>query len=95
MDASPIPVFPEVGSIITESFLSLPVFSASSIIAFAILSLTEPAGLKYSSFARILAFKPNSFSMFLNSTSGVLPTSSAAELYIFAIFISPFIYFTA
>ena len=52
--ARPIPVLPLVGSIITESALSFPVFSASSIIAFAILSLTEPAGLKYSSFTSFL-----------------------------------------
>ena len=37
----PIPVFPEVGSIITVSLLSFPSFSACSIIARPTLSLTE------------------------------------------------------
>ena len=76
--ARPIPVLPLVGSIITESALSFPVFSASSIIAFAILSLTEPAGLKYSSFTRTVASRLFSFSKFCTSRSGVLPTRSSA-----------------
>ena len=49
----PIPVFPDVGSIIVEPGFNIPLSSASSIMASATLSLTEPAGLKYSSFARI------------------------------------------
>ena len=53
----PIPVFPEVGSMITEPSFNNPFSSASSIIAFAILSLTLPAGLKYSNFTRILALR--------------------------------------
>ena len=53
--ARPIPVFPEVGSMITEPSFNTPFASASSIIAFAILSLTLPAGLKYSNFTRIFA----------------------------------------
>ena len=52
-----------VGSMITESLVSTPFASASSIIAFAILSLTEPAGLKYSSLAISFALSPSSFSM--------------------------------
>ncbi len=77
--ARPIPVLPLVGSIITESALSFPVFSASSIIAFAILSLTEPAGLKYSSFTRTVASRLFSFQNSA-SRSGVLPTRSSADL---------------
>ena len=54
--AKPIPVLPLVGSIITEPSFNWPFASASSIIAFATRSFTLPAGLKYSSFARIFAF---------------------------------------
>ena len=74
--ARPIPVFPDVGSIMVEPGFNFPSFSACSIISFAIRSLTDPAGLKYSSFARSLASRPNFFSMCLNSTSGVCPISS-------------------
>ena len=74
-DARPIPVFPEVGSMITEPGFNWPLFSAASIIAFAIRSFAEPAGLKYSSFARIFAFKPNFFSIWVSSRSGVFPIS--------------------
>jgi len=72
-EARPMPVFPLVGSMITESGLSLPDASASSIIALAILSLTEPAGLKYSSFATIFAFKSYFFSICVSSKRGVFP----------------------
>ena len=78
--ASPIPVFPEVGSMITEPSFNRPFSSASSIIAFAIRSLTLPAGLKYSSFARIVAFASYFFSMFATSTSGVFPISPNVPL---------------
>ena len=61
--------------IVAPSF-NKPFSSASSIIAFAILSLTDPAGLKYSSFANIFAFKLFFFSQFTISNSGVLPTNS-------------------
>ena len=71
--ARPIPVFPDVGSMIVEPGLSFPSFSACSIISFAIRSLTEPAGLKYSTFARSLASKLYFSSMCVNSTSGVCP----------------------
>ena len=70
-----MPVLPEVGSMSTEPSLSRPFASASSIIALAMRSLTEPAGLKYSSFPRTVASSPSSFSMFLSSSSGVLPIS--------------------
>ena len=52
-----IPVFPLVGSIITELSFNNPFSSASLIIANPILSLTLPAGLKYSSFAIIVPSK--------------------------------------
>lgn len=58
--------------------LSAPEASASLIIAFAIRSLTEPAGLKYSSLARMVAFAASMFSAnFSAAYSGVLPIRSA------------------
>lgn len=53
----PMPVLPEVGSMITESECSSPLASASSSIALAMRSLTLPAGLKYSSLATTVACK--------------------------------------
>ena len=50
-EAKPTPVLPLVGSIITLFGLNFPCFSAVSIIDKAILSLTEPVGLKYSTLA--------------------------------------------
>jgi hypothetical protein len=52
--AKPIPVFPEVGSIIVQPGAILPDFSASSIILKAIRSLTEPPALKNSHLATIV-----------------------------------------
>ena len=75
-----MPVLPEVGSIITESGVSLPAASASSSIFLAILSLTEPAGLKYSSFASTFALSPYFFSMWVSSRRGVFPISWSAEV---------------
>ena len=80
IEARPIPVFPDVGSMITEPSFKIPFASASSIIPFAIRSFTLPAGLKYSSFTRTVASNPNSFSIFATSTSGVLPISSNVPL---------------
>ena len=71
--ARPIPVFPDVGSMIVEPGFNFPSLSACSIISFAILSFTDPAGLKYSSFASSLDLSPNFFSMCVSSTSGVFP----------------------
>ena len=89
--ASPMPVLPLVGSIITDSGLSRPFSSASSIIAFAILSFTLPAGLKYSSFAKIFADKLFSFSKLFSSKRGVPPISSVIRSNVF-ITISSFKY---
>ena len=80
IDARPIPVFPEVGSMITEPSFRIPFCSASSIIALAILSLTLPAGLKYSSFTRTVASSPSSFSILVTSTSGVFPINPSVPL---------------
>ena len=78
--ARPMPVLPEVGSMMTEPGFSLPVASASSIMALAIRSLTEPAGLKYSSLARIFASRFSAFSIWVSSSSGVWPISWSAEV---------------
>ena len=80
MDASPIPVFPDVGSMITEPSFRIPFSSASSIIAFPTRSFTLPAGLKYSSFTRTVASSPSSFSIFVTSTSGVFPINPSVPL---------------
>ena len=52
-----MPVLPLVGSMITDP-LSSPRFSASSIIATPIRSLTLESGLNNSSFAKTVAFRP-------------------------------------
>src|SRR5918995_670805 len=72
-----MPVLPLVGSTISDRPGSiLPSASAASIIDAPIRSLTEPAGLKYSSLATTSAarFSPSR----LNPTIGVLPTASDA-----------------
>ena len=79
-EASPIPVLPEVGSMMAEPGFSLPPASASSIIALAMRSFTDPAGLKYSSLARTRAFTPASFSMRVSSSRGVPPISWSADV---------------
>ncbi len=56
---------------------SAPSSSAASIIATPIRSLTEPPGLKYSSFAQTSAFRPSA-SRF-RATSGVPPTTPEAS----------------
>ena len=75
-----MPVLPEVGSMMTLPGFRTPRASASSIMARATRSFTLPAGLKYSSLARILAFRPNFFSIWVSSSSGVLPMSWSAEV---------------
>ena len=59
--AMPMPVLPEVGSMMVPPARSVPFFSASATIASAARSLTEPAGLKLSSFANKFAPQPNAF----------------------------------
>ncbi|MPM57439.1 hypothetical protein SDC9_104261 [bioreactor metagenome] len=56
--ASPIPVLPLVGSMIVTPGFKIPLASASSIMAKAIRSFTQPTGLKLSSFTTNLAFRP-------------------------------------
>ena len=52
----PIPVLPDVGSMMVAPGFNKPFCSASSIIFRAALSFVDPAGFKYSSFAKIFAF---------------------------------------
>ena len=75
-----MPVLPEVGSIMTELGFSRPRASPSSIMALAMRSFTEPAGLKYSSLARMRAFSLCSRSMWDSSNSGVAPISWSADV---------------
>src|SRR5437667_11072623 len=75
--ASPTPVLPEVGSTIVPPGFSFPSCSAFSIIASPMRSLTEPPGLRYSSFAIRLGSTPRPSETSL--TIGVLPTSSRTD----------------
>ena len=84
--ARAMPVLPLVGSMITVSLVSRPLFSASSIIAMPIRSLTLDSGLKNSHFNKISAPIP-SVTLF-NRTKGVRPIVSTMSLYIFPIFIN-------
>ena len=72
--ASAIPVLPEVGSSTVWPGAIAPSASAASIIAFATRSLTEPVGLRPSSFAKIRT--PGFGERRGSSTKGVLPTAS-------------------
>ncbi len=65
---------------ITEPGFSAPRASASSIMARATRSLTEPAGLKYSSLASSRASSLSARSMCVSSSSGVLPISLSADV---------------
>ena len=62
------------GILITPWSLRI-VHNPEDIMALAMRSFTEPAGLRYSSFARIFALSPSSFSMWVSSSSGVPPMS--------------------
>ena len=55
VNASPMPVFPLVGSTMSVSGVIFPAFSAASIIATPIRSLTDQSGLKFSSLATTVA----------------------------------------
>jgi hypothetical protein len=59
--------------------LRMPRLSASSIMVMPILSLTEPPGFRYSSFARRVALV--SGAMCESLSIGVLPITSRIELY--------------
>ena len=72
--ARPTPVLPEVGSTIVPPGFSFPSCSAFSIIASPMRSLTEPPGLRYSSFASRSGSTPRPIES--SRTIGVRPTSS-------------------
>ena len=72
MNASPIPVLPLVGSMITAFSVIRPSASAALIMATPIRSFTDQSGLKLSSLATTVAWHPAVTR--LTRTSGVLPT---------------------
>ena len=74
--ASASPVLPEVGSISTVSGPIRPSFSAASIMARPMRSLTEPSGLKNSSLPSSSALHPSSPESLASRTNGVLPMVS-------------------
>ncbi len=76
------------GSMMTAPGLSTPAASASSIILLAILSLTLPAGLKYSSLPRTVASGASSSMYAFNCKSGVPPTKSVILSYVLMVLIS-------
>ena len=72
-----MPVLPEVGSMmVLTPRLSLPSFSAASIIDTPMRSLTDDIGLKNSSLARISAVTPSRSGRRLRRTRGVAPRVS-------------------
>src|SRR5262245_34240627 len=77
MPARAMPVFPDEGSRMRWPGLSVPSFSAASIIARAMRSFTDPNGFWLSILARM---RTRGFGLSaLTSTSGVLPIMSSAE----------------
>src|SRR5262245_45457574 len=72
--ARPIPVLPDVPSMIVPPGLIFPAFSAASSIAMPMRSFTLPPGLRYSSFASIVGRTP--CAMRLRRTIGVPPITS-------------------
>ncbi len=75
--ARAMPVLPEDDSSTTDPGPSRPSFSASSIMALAARSLTEPPGFWPSSLARMRTVRLGLSAE--TSTSGVLPTRSRTE----------------
>src|SRR5574344_1601221 len=82
ISANPIPVFPLVGSIITESLFNIFFSSASSIIARETLSLMLPEGLNDSSLANMLALILSFLVILFTSTRGVFPITFNIFLFI-------------
>src|SRR3712207_5201644 len=75
--ANPVPVLPDVGSMIVPPGLRRPSRSAASTRRIATRSLIEPPGLKYSTLATICGTRPAP--MRASRTSGVSPTVSRME----------------
>jgi hypothetical protein len=80
--ASPMPVLPDVPSMIVPPGFSFPAFSASSIIRMAIRSLIELPGLNVSSFMRTSASVTPRV-ILCTRTRGVLPIASRIVSQIF------------
>ena len=80
-----MPVLPLVGSMMTVSLVSVPLFSASSIIAMPMRSFTLESGLKNSHLSSTVASMPSV--TLLSRTNGVRPTVSTMSLNILAIFV--------
>ena len=68
--ARPMPVLPDVGSMIVAPGFSFPAFSADSIMFMAMRSLTDPPGFIPSTFTKIFAGVSSTW------TSGVCPIAS-------------------
>ncbi|MCY1530046.1 hypothetical protein D9M68_652200 [compost metagenome] len=77
--AKPIPVLPEVPSMMVPPGFNKPLFSASSIILTAMRSLIELPGLVVSILAKTVA--ETSFVILFNFTKGVFPMVSKILLY--------------
>src|ERR671929_113050 len=75
--ARPVPVLPDVGSMIVPPGRSRPSRSAASIRRIATRSLIDPPGLKYSTFATTCGATPAAIRD--SRTSGVFPTVSRVE----------------
>src|SRR3954454_20763207 len=75
--ARPVPVLPEVGSMIVPPGRSRPSRSAASTMVIATRSLIEPPGLKYSTLPTSCGPQPAAIR--LRRTSGVSPTVSSRE----------------
>ena len=81
VNANPIPVFPEVPSMMVPPGCNNPAFSASSIIFTAMRSFTEFPGFVVSTFANTCA--ETSAVNLLMRTNGVFPMVSRMLLYTF------------
>ncbi len=72
-------MLPLVGSTIVPPGFSSPLCSAASIMRRAMRSFTEPPGLKYSTLARTVAFRPPLVTLLSRTSGGVLPTRLIIE----------------
>ena len=89
MAARPMPVLPEVGSMMVAPGASLPSRSAASSIHRAALSLTLPVGFRYSSLHSSRAESPRACPKRAASSRGVPPTSPVMSFTICSIAVPP------
>ena len=90
MAARPMPVLPEVGSMMVAPGASLPSRSAACSIHRAALSLTLPVGFRYSSLHSSRAESPRACPKRAASSRGVPPTSPVMSFTICSIAVPPF-----